>query len=237
MSLIFATQLTAAATAALAVFAVVTAVFAFLAYRKQSKEVSDMAEMLNVQSERLAGQRKINEFQAKDLQESLKERERLRQIAERQQANDVGFAWWPSSHVLIVSPPVRLPGAPVRTEMVPPATSGDSVLVIDNASRRRILRAACRVEPSEGSGLVLAAECTGQLSDAKTESHRAFLNNPADGSTVPLIRADSRYGFLLRFDLEANPGARLAARFTDDAGLHWQIDQDLHLEPLSSRDW
>jgi hypothetical protein len=82
MSLIFATQLTAAATAALAVFAVITAVFAFLAYRKQSKEVSDMAEMLNVQSERLAEQRKINEFQAKDLQESLKERERLRQIAE-----------------------------------------------------------------------------------------------------------------------------------------------------------
>jgi hypothetical protein len=238
MSLIFATQLTAVATAVLAVFAIVTAVFAFLAYRKQSKEVSDMAEILNVQSERLAEQRKINEFQAKDLQESLKERERLRRIAEREQANDVGFAWWPSSHVLIISPPTRLPpGTPVRAEAVPTPTPGDSVLVIDNASRRRILRAACRIEPPEGSALVLAAECTGQLSDAKTESHRAFLNNPADGSTVPLIRAGSRYGFLLRFDLEAHPGTRLAARFTDDAGLHWQIDQDLHLQPLGSRDW
>jgi len=27
------------------------------------------------------------------------------------------------------------------------------------------------------------------------------------------------------------------ARFTDDAGLHWQIDQDLHLERLSEREW
>ena len=62
------------------------------------------------------------------------------------------------------------------------------------------------------------------------------MNNPAEGSTVPLIRAGSQYGFLLRFDIEKNPDARIAARFTDDAGLHWQIDQDLHLESLDKRD-
>lgn len=63
-----------------------------------------------------------------------------------------------------------------------------------------------------------------------------MMNNPAEGSTVPLIRAGSQYGFLLRFDLEHNPDARLAARFTDDAGIHWQIDHDLHLEKLDNRD-
>jgi hypothetical protein len=40
MSLIFATQLTAAATAVLAVFAIVTAVYARKAFRKQSQEVA-----------------------------------------------------------------------------------------------------------------------------------------------------------------------------------------------------
>ncbi len=60
MSLIFATKLTAGATAALAVFAIVTAVFVILAFREQSKEVSDQASMLEVQSEQLAEQRKVN---------------------------------------------------------------------------------------------------------------------------------------------------------------------------------
>jgi len=27
------------------------------------------------------------------------------------------------------------------------------------------------------------------------------------------------------------------ARFTDDAGLHWQLDDDLHLKQLPGRDW
>jgi hypothetical protein len=29
----------------------------------------------------------------------------------------------------------------------------------------------------------------------------------------------------------------LWVRFTDDAGLHWEIDNDLHLKKLDSRDW
>jgi len=112
-----------------------------------------------------------------------------------------------------------------------------SVLVVDNASRRRILNATCRIDPSEGTGLTLAAEQVGQLTTTPLDSHRAILNQPPDGNAIPLIRAGSQYGFLIRFDLEKNPDARLAARFTDDAGLHWQIDQDLHLEPLDKREW
>jgi hypothetical protein len=33
------------------------------------------------------------------------------------------------------------------------------------------------------------------------------------------------------------PEGRMTARFTDDAGMHWQIDPDLHLGKLNSRDW
>jgi hypothetical protein len=33
------------------------------------------------------------------------------------------------------------------------------------------------------------------------------------------------------------PDATVVARFTDDAGLHWQINHDLHLERLADRGW
>ena len=54
MSLIFATQLTAAATAALAVFAIVTAAFAFLAYRKQALEVGILQRQMKEQQDAVA---------------------------------------------------------------------------------------------------------------------------------------------------------------------------------------
>lgn len=204
------TWITAIATVGLLIGAIITAIYAIKAFREQAEE--------------LENQRQVNELQAKDLEESLEERARLRQVAEREQADAVNFAWWPASHVLIIGRP-------------PAGTSAKSVLVIDNASRHRIMDAACRIEPSEGTGLTLAADHVGQLTTGlQTEEHRAMLNQPADGGMVPLIRPGSQYGFLLSFDLEAHPGARLAARFTDDAGLHWQIDQDLHLEKLDNRD-
>ena len=237
------TWITAIATAGLLVGAYFTARYAIKAFRAQSKEVSDQAAMLRVQSDQLKEQRKINKLQAEDLQASLEERKRLRRIAERGQANDVGFAWWPASHALIISPSAQPPlGTQGGTMAVAHAdTAGMSVLVVDNASRRRILDAACRIEPSEGAGLTLAAERVGLLADnllgSVLGSHRGMLDNLADGSTVPLIRADFKYAFLVRFDLEKKRDARLAARFTDDAGLHWQIDQDLHLQQLDTRDW
>jgi hypothetical protein len=216
--------ITAIATAGLLVGAIITAIYAIKAFGKQSEQLRD--------------QRRINKLLAKDLKGSLKERVRLRQIAERAQADDVGFAWWPSSHVLIINPPTQPPpGTPRHPQAITHAdTPAMAVLAVDNASRRRILNAACRIEPSEGTGLTLAAERTGQLTDVGSQAHRGMMNNPAEGTTVPLIRAGTRCGFVLRFDLEKNPDTRLAARFTDDGGLHWQIDQDLHLQALANRD-
>jgi len=99
MSLIFATQLTAVATAVLAVFAIVTAVYAIRAFRKQSKEVSDQASMLEIQSEQLAEQRKVNAeqirvlaLQAAELRESLDERKREAVERRNAQASQVLLA-------------------------------------------------------------------------------------------------------------------------------------------------
>jgi uncharacterized membrane protein YraQ (UPF0718 family) len=91
VSEIFAEQFTAVANAVLAVFAIITAVLAGLAFRKQAREVRDQAEMLRIQAQQLDEQRKINELQAEDLRESLRERRRSRQSAERAQATLIDF--------------------------------------------------------------------------------------------------------------------------------------------------
>jgi hypothetical protein len=205
--------ITAIGTAGLLIGAIVTAMYAIKAFRKQSQEVTDQAEMLRVQSGQLEEQRKINALQAKDLEESLRERARLRRITEREQADAVLFEWWPASHVLITAQG----GGSVRM--------AGSVLAVRNASRRRIINATCRIEPSDGAGLTLPTEQVGALIEAKDSAHSAMILGFTVAETVPLMRPGARFGFLVRSDLEAYPDARLATRFTDDAGLHWQIDQ------------
>jgi hypothetical protein len=212
MSLIAATVFVAIATTVLAVGAGVTAVFAILAYGKQSEELRE--------------QRGLNALQSDDLKASLLERERQRRVAERAQADAVEFAWWPSSHVLVTGPAGG--NANVR---------GAAVLAVRNASRHRITNVTCRAATPGRPGLTLPAEKTGEMTETGSPAHRAILNSPAEGSAVPLIRPGSRYGFLLRFNLDEQPGTHLAVLFTDDAGLHWQINQDLHLEQFESRPW
>ncbi len=99
MSLLLATQISAIATAVLAVFAILTTIYAVRAFRKQSQEVSDQASMLQVQSEQLAEQRKVNAeqigvlaLQAAELRESLEQRQRDADEQRRSQATRV-TAW------------------------------------------------------------------------------------------------------------------------------------------------
>lgn len=65
--------ISAVATVGLLIGAIVTARYAIKAFGKQSEQLKD--------------QRDINELQAKDLEASLEERKRLREVAEREQAN------------------------------------------------------------------------------------------------------------------------------------------------------
>jgi hypothetical protein len=99
MSGIFAAQLTAVATLALAVLALATAIVAFLAWQKQSGEVRDQAKMLQVQSDRLAEDRKVNaeqirvlSLQADELQLAAAHRER--EALEQRQAQAVRVYIW-----------------------------------------------------------------------------------------------------------------------------------------------
>ena len=90
------TWITAIATAGLLAGAVVTAIYAIRAFRAQSQAVGDQAEMLQVQSQQLEEQHKINEkqtevleLQAAELRESLEERKREAQLRRSAQADRV----------------------------------------------------------------------------------------------------------------------------------------------------
>jgi len=91
--------ITAVGTALLAVFAILTTIYAVRAFRKQSQEVRDQASMLELQSEQLTEDRKVNteqirvlKLQATELQESLDQREREARERRSAQASQV-FVW------------------------------------------------------------------------------------------------------------------------------------------------
>jgi hypothetical protein len=98
-----------------------------------------------------------------------------------------------------------------------------------NGSRRPIRNVVCHLEPGPGQGRHLAAK-VGEMVDwglsHAPERRGTFVGH--DGSLVELIRAGATFSFV--FGAGEYPDARASARFTDDAGLSWQIDHNLHLE-------
>lgn len=240
MSLLGATILTAIATVVLAVGAIVTAIFAVTAWLGQRTEIGDQAKMLQIQSGQLEEQRNINKLQAKDLEESLEERRRLREAAERQQADDIGFEMTSASFP-------RLPEEEGYDFVVDP---GDPVhmAVVSNQSRRPISKVQCRIGESDiGSPFprtrstseyaVLVGRLTDQTPTGHWDPNRLIdLGEPHSGLR---ILPGKTYGFV--FEINSHWSFDLlpvvAVRFTDDAGLHWEIDRDQHLKRLADRDW
>ena len=217
------TWITAIATVGLLVGAIVTAVYAIRAFREQSKAVHDQAAMLRLQSEQLDEQRKINMLQVEDLRESLKERTRLREDAEREQADKIvlrmTFAPFPNYSEEDV-PPF---GVPVG-EMV-------QMALVVNESRRPIRAVACRYGNA-------SAVMDGRLVDEQPgSSNRLRLLDALPESSTRVIRAGETYGFA--FEIKSNRAifGHGIARFTDDAGLHWQLDENQHLDQVPDRDW
>jgi hypothetical protein len=246
MSLDVATWVTAIATVVLAVFAIVTAWYARKAFRKQAQEVSDQAGLLKTQSDQLEEQRKINakqtvvlELQEEDLRESLTERKRERQAAERQQANGIGFRLtstpFPDLGKYSSEFTVR-PGEPVR------------MAIVSNQSRRPIKNVVCRIGfPSDPARFldgtppddIKLAVLVGRLAAPDASGDRApdTVVQPVPLSDWSPVHPGEQYGFVFGVSPLKVLMQEATVRFTDDAGLHWQIDLDQHLEQLPDRDW
>jgi hypothetical protein len=63
-----------------------------------------------------------------------------------------------------------------------------------------------------------------------------LITDQAEDDKIRVIGAGQE-SVLVFFPVDTNTESILTLRFTDDAGLHWQADSDLHLEHLESRDW
>lgn len=97
------------------------------------------------------------------------------------------------------------------------------------------LAAAPGNHPQQASLAAVYADLRPSSLAARTEATRALID-PPERPTIPLVRADETGGLVFPVGTTLNPDARMTVRFTDDAGLHWQIDHDLHLEKLDNRD-
>jgi hypothetical protein len=143
---------------------------------------------------------------------------------ERAQADAIDFSWRPSA-------PLGQTAEAQKEEIW--------MGVVHNGSRRPIRDVVCRIEPGPAQGFDLGAQGVGELVDVGMGSGASMpvFASPKLGDRVPLIRRDAIYGFKTEIPVKGHGVARMKVRFTDDAGLHWEIDPDLHLEKLAKRDW
>ncbi len=117
----------------------------------------------------------------------------------------------------------------------PPIQHKVHVAEVANNSRRPIRNITCRIEPEPGDGMQ-TPRSVGMYAQSDMPQSRARIDL-SEGTHIPLLRADVAGAFAFAAETAAHPKARMTTRFTDDAGLHWQINHDLHLEQLPGRDW
>lgn len=188
---------------------------------------------MDMQRRQLASQQRVLEGEVERnkrrdalLDGQLRELEQRALTFERQQAEEINTkrSW----HTL------RIPGSD------PPASYKLHAAEVANSSLRPIRNAACRIEPEPCDSLQ-AADKVGLFTYREVDSSgTSSIRGPArlaEGTHIPLIPAGETGAFAFAVDTAEHPEARITVRFTDDAGLHWQADPDLHLEKLDGRDW
>ncbi len=151
--------------------------------------------------------------QLEEQHRDLSQRERL---LERQQASAVDLQVWPSKY-LPKKPPICM-------------------ALVSNRSDRPIREVRCRIELGEKQEPYIMTWLGAQLERDNNSERLGTWERFGYGE--PVIARGSTHAF--EFDFSSDPEASFAisARFIDDAGLHWQIDPDLHLEKLEDRtDW
>jgi hypothetical protein len=165
-------------------------------------------------------------------------------VQEREQANQVDVTTG------------VLDGAQAR---VLPTNKGEPVhmVVVTNGSKRPIRDVTCRAnvysaaselfgprradgQPVRQDELVKerrAPDVLGQVTaiDPGGEAQTFVLRSP--GIMWPVLKAGDHVAFVWGLATAQWPRLVPLVRFTDDAGLHWEIDRDLHLQKLNSRDW
>lgn len=158
----------------------------------------------------------LQRIQLREQQHELRERPLL---LERQQADKVDLTRGHSD-----SPPATY-SAPGRVWMA----------VVTNSSERPIRDVASRIQLVQGGPLLGDARIGELIPNSTLQGGRAFQDRSTDNKAA-IIRVSQCYGFAFGVGADEHPMAQVTTRFTDDVGLHWQLDQDLHLKRLDDRD-
>jgi hypothetical protein len=196
------------------------------ATRQQAEAVSQLAEQARIQREQLKDQQEANAKQAQVLDAQLREIQQRAEAIERQQASAITLA---RRHWILPIGVREEGGSPVH------------MAVVENGSGRPIRNVVCRIRPTGPDDLLHEAYSVGRMVNRppgaflRRDEQFDRFEDEAQGTKLSLIRAGERGAFVFIYEI-ANYAGLMVLRFTDDAGLHWQIDHDLHLENLDSRD-
>jgi hypothetical protein len=217
-----------AATWALVIVGALAFRAAWLAYRKQADAASKLAEQVDLQRDQLKDQQEANRKQAQVMDAQLREMQQRAEAYERQQADAITLSpqRWGS----------RVPG--LREGQGPSV----HMARVTNQWHRPIRNVVCRIQPAPGDPMHEAC-LVGQVVRLSPSPVAAGhvpterIGDVAEDTKMDLVRPDAAVVFVFMYEIAQYLDARMTLRFTDDAGLHWQIDHDQHLEKLDSRDW
>lgn len=206
-------------TWALAVIALLALIAAVAAYSKQADAARKLAEQVDLQRQQLEDQRQVNARQIRVMDLQLTELQQRTEAVERQQADAItltGSRW--SGKV----PELREgKGEPVYMAKVA------------NEWHRPISNVACRIQLSPGDPMHEAC-LTGELTTFPTGPQ--MVVETAEEAKKDLVRPGGGAVFVFMYEVGVYPDAMMTLRFTDDAGLYWQIDHNDHLKKLDNRD-
>jgi hypothetical protein len=131
-------------------------------------------------------------------------------------------------------------------DAVPPAASQAKnnpnwMVYVTNGSRRPIRDITSTMVPAPDmdsiAAIMVASVLTVSVGDSKPASAIYKIEVPA----IVLLRAGMSLGLVFPARVSEYPKPCFTIEFSDDAGLRWQIDSDLHLqklsEPLRRRTW
>lgn len=224
----FQVQLGDLPTWLLAVFAFLALLAAVAAYRKQSSSDDHLAEQVRTQGDALAEQRKATQAladQAEAQRLALEDQQAVNALQARMLERNLNAF-------------VRQQAEQIRYDQDTfGADEGSPVyrVRVTNESSRPVRDVVCRL-----AGDQLGEHCTAEWAGRIIRTSglpRERVRDQVEGERVQLIRKEQTWGFVFPIDAVAAEKIPGLIRFTDDAGLHWQVDNDLHLEQLDSRDW
>lgn len=104
-----------------------------------------------------------------------------------------------------------------------------------NNSRRPIRALDCKILSEEDSGVIALPLQAGEMQENPRKAGDWVLpkDGVAPGEWCNVLRPGGHAGFIM----SAPPGSDQKAllRFTDDAGLRWNLDNELHLERITGQ--